>query len=164
MIYFRVLYSQEHYGCWSCDPPANSSHHRPPTAWIEAWKTIGNADEVDKNYPLLCEDCGKQVRFTARARETFLANPTKDYSQCSPADAYLVGELDGVCAFFTAEGCLAWISGNPRFQRNPADFDFVAFEGEFVSGAPEDQGVVAKFVRKENGLMKVDQFKKDYIR
>jgi hypothetical protein len=163
MICFRVLYSPSHYRCWNSDPVSNSSHHQPPSAWIATWAATHSKNDPDQNYPLLCQNFGKNVKFTVRARRAFLANPDKDYSQCLHSkDAYEVGELDGVCAFSTPASCLAWISENPKFQQNPNNFDFVAFEGEYVSDAPEDQGVVAKVVERKNGLMKLDDFKRLY--
>jgi hypothetical protein len=165
MIYFRVLYSPSHYRCWNSDPVANSSHHQPPSSWTAKWQATHVRSNPDTDYPLYCQNYGKTVKYAERARQVFLANPDKVYSVCLDSrDAYQVGELDGVCAFSTAAGCLAWISENPRFQQNPNNFDFVAFEGEYVSDAPEDQGVVAKVIKKKNGLMKVKQFKEEYIK
>jgi hypothetical protein len=164
MKYFRVLYSPAHYRCWDSDPVVNSSHHQPPGSWTAKWQETHDKSNPDANYPLCCGNFGKLVKYTTRARQTFLANPERDYSQClGSKEACEVGELDGVCAFKTAADCLNWISENPRFQNNPNDFDFVAFEGAYVSDAPEEEGVVANVLEKENGLMKLEKFKRLYL-
>jgi hypothetical protein len=160
---YRVLYSPKHLSCWDSDPVANSSHHRPPCAWIAKWDETNSKDAPDQNYPLLCHEFGKNVKFTASAREAFLANPDEDYSQCLMSEeAYKVGELDGVCAFTSFTACLAWVSNNPGLTRDPSTFDYVAFKGDYVSDAPEEGGIVAKVLKKENSPMKLDEFERLY--
>ncbi len=156
--YFRVLYSHEHCKCWASDPVANSSHHRPPVAWIDTWTKTQSQAETD--YPLLCSEFGKDVRFTARARGVFLANPDKDYSTClASRETYAVGELDGVCAFTSPDGCLEWVENHATHKQFAKNYLYVAFEGTFVCDAPEDNGVVVKVVRKTQQPMKLDEFK-----
>ncbi len=159
--YFRVLYSNQHLKCWASDPVANSSHHRPPVEWIDTWtKTHSQAKAV---YSLWCCEFGKKVKFTDRARGVFLANPDKDYSKClASREAYEVGELDGVCAFASADACIDWVQNHPTHKQSAHNFRYVAFEGTFVCDAPEDDGVVVQVVRKPQSPMKLDEFKSQF--
>jgi hypothetical protein len=159
--YFRVLYSAEHAKCWASDPVANSSHHRPPVAWIATWNKTHSQAETD--YPILCSEFGKVIQFTARARRVFLANPDKDYSNClASREAYEVGELDGVCAFTSPGACVDWARSHPTYKKFADNFRYVVFEGAFACHAPEDDGVVVKVVRKPQPPMKLDEFKSQF--
>ena len=159
--FFRVLYSAEHCVCWASDPVANSSHHRPPVAWIDTWVKTHSQAEAD--YPLSCDEFGKSIKFTSRARAVFLANPDKDYSNCLESrETYAVGELDGVCAFTSPDACLEWVENHPIYRQRASDFLYVVFEGAHVCDAPEDNGVVVRVLKKLQQPMKLVEFKSQF--
>jgi hypothetical protein len=168
--FYRVLYDRKHWPCWNSDPVANSSHHRPPCQWIDRWdkhdKTAVSV--LETNYPLLCDECGKKVLFTARARSVFLNAPgkfTPEFIQnhWDSEEIYHVGELDGVCAFSSAQACLDWVISHSGLRDRAHEHGYVAFEGRFISEAPEDQGVVAHVITKLGSPMSLDELTSRFL-
>jgi hypothetical protein len=171
MKYFRVLYDDKLWKCWHSDPVAKSSHHRPPLQWIDKWdKHDKNSSEVlESHYPLICVEGLKDVKFTARARQVFLADPAKFTPKYitehwDSKEIYEVGQLDGICAFTSAQACLDWVKNDPTKRQNAHNFYYVVFEGTYVSEAPEDAGVVAEMLNKIGEPMRLGEFENRYLR
>ena len=162
---YRVLYSKKHLDCWNHDPVANSSHHHPPCQWIDRWdKHDKNSNAVSEaNYTLECNEFGKKVMFTAGARTVFLAAPHKFTPEFirenwDTKEIYEVGELDGVCAFTSPKACLEWIANDPTKKKLAHSYKYVVFEGNVVSEAPENNGMVAHILKKIGTPMTLDEF------
>jgi hypothetical protein len=159
--YYRVLSSQSHFAGWNQTSVANSSHHRPPVQWIQQWAVGENKADPNVNYPLWCEEFGKKVKFTPRAREVFLIEPgwfIPENQNSNSRRWFEVGELDGICAFASPQECYAYGELNPRLPHL-----YVVFLGKKVCDAPEQTGVVAEVIKKSGDPQSPEEFAKNYI-
>jgi hypothetical protein len=161
--FFRVLYSPTHFSHWVKTPVGKSSHHRPPTSWTDKWNRTRSKIATELNYPLLCVDCGRWVQFTDRARQVFLTDPDKFTPQFfqqhhDSEEVYEVGQLDGVCAFRSAEACVDWAKSEVSQRGHTDAFRYVVFNGTYVSQVPENEGVIAAVIEKLSLEMPLEEF------
>jgi hypothetical protein len=166
---YRVLYSDSLKSDWNKTPVPNSSHHRPPVQWTDTWDKTHSTENPEESYPLLCLDFGKLVKFTARARQVYLAEPGKFTTEFfrnnwNSREVYEVGQLDGICAFQSAQASFEWIATDSSLKGRAHTFQYVVFKGVIVSEAPETTGVVAHVAEKTGTPMTLEQFKATTVR
>ena len=144
-LLYRALISGDHVDRWRRGEHS-SFHHVSPGEWLVTWRETRSLDERD--YTL-------KVRLgthTSQARRAFLeaAPKYRDDQVWDFDDLKSASELAGVCAF--TDGLAAYNYGRPgrRF--------LVAFRGDILGPAPEDNGVVATVEIIEHGPINPDAF------
>ena len=153
--YYRVL-NPHTKALWD-DGEHRSSNDSYPVQWPNKWKeTDGSMNPAD--YPL---DCGGFGRLHPDALAAFLAfakaGGTTRVSQLSLGQKYLLGQLDGVCAWETRHEAWRWAClGDLRKTW------IAVFRGEDATSLPEAGGVLVRRVNEVMDVLPAEDFAKKY--
>ena len=140
-IYYRALFTPDHWDRWRKEQ-FTSFHHHPPPEWFAAWKAGKRSPE---DFALKSE-IGV---FSPRARQSFL-DLMPLYSGgglWSPEHLRQAGELAGLCAFRTPTEAFRYGGDDEVISR------YVEFTGEFICTVPEREGVVVRLVARLTPMM-----------
>jgi hypothetical protein len=143
--FYRVLYSTDHFRSYRRRKLTSHHHHEIPPVWQDRWyvreeRVFADADRRNVN-GTYSEDALRAFLEIAPRRPT--------PADWTPEEITLVSELEGLCAFTSAQAASIWGQRGPfaLMDRNR----YVEFEGTYVCNAPDGErggeAVQASFIR-----------------